>query len=153
MKILPLISCFCFLSIWGFANDKVPQIVKDAFAQLYPEISGPDVYWESNKEGVIATFQDHGRLTKAYFDESGKWNESRIRLYLDQLPNPIRTFLEKKYRNADITFMGKVLFPDGSFIFRIESEFYEEVVINLMDKQGVLLKEQRIPFTEGLEIY
>ncbi|MCB9304934.1 MAG: PepSY-like domain-containing protein [Lewinellaceae bacterium] len=153
MKILPLITCFCLFSSWGFANDEVPQIVKDAFAQLYPEINAPDIYWEYSKDGVIATFQDHGRLTKAYFDESGKWNESRIRLYLDQLPLPIRTLLEKKYRNVDITFMGKVLFPDGSYIFRIESEYYEEVVINLMDKQGVLLQEQRIPFTEGLEVY
>ncbi|MCB0568531.1 MAG: PepSY-like domain-containing protein [Phaeodactylibacter sp.] len=154
MKILPLVTCFCLLSFWGTAgNGVIPQVVKDAFAQLYPDVDGVDVFWETDKEAVMATFKQHGQLSRAFFDKAGQWRETRIRLYYDQLPRLIRSFLEKQPHDADITFIGKVLRPDGSYIFRIESEFYEEVVIKLIDRQGLLLEEKRIPFTEGLEIY
>lgn len=153
MKTLPLITCFFLMSFGLTANTGVPQVVKDAFFQLYPEVNSLDVYWESGEEAVVATFQDNGRLTKAFFDKAGKWRESHIRLYQDQMPQPIRNFLEKQLREADVTFAGKVLFPDGSSVFRIETEYFEEVVIKLMDKKGALLKEEHIPFTEGLEVY
>ncbi len=153
MKILLLAACLSMFNLSSLADGQIPAPVRAAFAKLYPEIEASEVFWECSKEGIVATFETERRLTKAFFDEAGTWKESRIRLYLNQMPLPLQKLLEKHFREADITFMGKVLFPDGSQLFRVESEYYEEVVIKLLDQKGTLISEEHIPFTEGLEVW
>ena len=134
------------------ANDQIPESVKAAFAQMHPGVSEPDVYWEVRKEAIVATFNEDGGLKKAFFAENGEWLETRVRLYTSQLPRAVFNYLERSRSNADVTFLAKVLHP-GGFLYRIESETFEEVVIELLDRQGSLLETKRIPFTEGLEGY
>lgn len=151
MKVLALIV-FLFASITVQANDPIPDSVKAAFEQMHPAVNELDVFWEVRKEAIVATFNEDGGLKKAFFAENGQWLETRVRLYASQLPRAVFNHLERSRSNADVTFLAKVLHP-GGFLYRIESETFEEVVIELLDRQGALLETRRIPFTEGLELY
>lgn len=151
MKLTAIIF-LALASVFGGANDQVPERVKTAFRQMYPNVHEPDVHWEVRKEAIVATFQEDGGLKKAFYAEDGEWLETRVRLYTSQLPRAIYTYLDRYHSHSDITFLAKVLHP-GGFLYRIESETFEEVVIELVDRQGKLLDTRRIPFTEGLELY
>ena len=147
-----IVIAFALMSTLGWANEQIPESVKAAFGKMYPEVPQPDVYWEVQKDGIVAIFNEDGGLKKAFFAENGEWLETRIRLYAGQLPRAIFNYVERTFSDADVTFLAKVLHPDG-FFYRIESETYEEVTIDLLDRQGALLETKRIPFTEGLELY
>ncbi|MCB0563437.1 MAG: PepSY-like domain-containing protein [Phaeodactylibacter sp.] len=147
-----IVIAFALMSTFGWANEQIPESVKAAFEQMYPEVPQPDVYWEVQKDGIVATFNEDDGLKKVFFKEDGAWLETRVRLYPNQLPRPVFNYMERARSNSDVTFLAKVLHP-GGFFYRIESENFEEVVIELLDRQGSLLDTQHIPFTEGLEVY
>ncbi len=147
-----LFGLLSLISTIGFSNGHIPPRVKAAFTQLFPEVHEADVYWEARKEALVATFNEDGDFKKAFFAEDGEWLETRIRLYPTALPRSVFQYLKKHHSDVDVTFLGKVLLPDG-FLYRIEWETFEEVVIELVDKQGTLVEASTIPFTEGLELY
>lgn len=140
------------LSFSAKANEPIPERVKTAFEQRFPDVHELDVHWEMRKGAIVATFNEGGGLKKAFFAEGGEWLETRVRLYPGQLPRPVLHYMERSHSNSDITFLAKVLHP-GGFLYRIESETFEEVIIDLVDRHGALLETSRIPFTEGLELY
>ncbi|MCO6475141.1 MAG: PepSY-like domain-containing protein [Phaeodactylibacter sp.] len=151
MRLLALLLFFLAVGS-AQANDQVPESVKAAFEQMHPDVHELDVHWEVRKEAIVATFNEGGGLKKAFFAQDGEWLETRVRLYTSQLPRAVFKYLESIQSDADVTFMAKVLHP-GGFLYRIESETFEEVVIELLDRQGTLLEKKHIPFTEGLELY
>jgi hypothetical protein len=153
MKLIISAALLAFSAAFFAPADPIPAPVKDAFFKLYPSVDDAEIFWECNQQGIVATFENQRALTKAFFDETGNWQESHIRLYLNQMPIAIQQLLKKHLRETDITFMGKVVFPDGSQLFRIESEDFDEVVIKHLDQQGGLIEERHIPFTEGLEVW
>ena len=153
MILLISTALLAFSTAFYTPADPVPATVKDTFSKLYPSVDEAEIFWECNQQGIVATFENQRALTKAFFDAAGTWQESHIRLYLNQMPIAIQQLLKKHLRETDITFMGKVVFPDGSHLFRVESEDFDEVVIKLLDQQGGLVEERHIPFTEGLEVW
>lgn len=150
-RLIPLFLLF-FMSTLAIANDNIPENVRTAFEQMFPDVHKQDVFWEVRKDAIVATFNEEGGLKKAFFAEDGEWLETRIRLYTSQLPRAVYRYLEKTHRHSDITFLAKVLHPGGYF-YRIESETFEEVVIEFLDRTGALMDTQQIRFTEGLELY
>ncbi len=151
MRLLALLFFF-LAAVSAQANDQIPESVKVAFERMHPDVHELDVFWEVRKEAAVATFNEDGGLKKVFFALNGEWLETRVRLYASQLPRAIYSYLESSQSDADVTFMAKVLHP-GGFLYRIESETLEEVVIELLDRKGALLEKKHIPFTEGLELY
>ena len=127
---------------------EIPQSVKDAFAEQYPGITDP--LWEKRPEGMVATFRDLQGLKKVFFSEAGNWLETRHKLHVDELPLGVIDFIDTHNGEGGvISFAGRVSSPQGT-MYRIESEFPQEVVIKILDASGMLLEKQRVSFSTGL---
>lgn len=144
-NILVLFTAF-LLNYPMIAQEPIPVNVRSALYVHHPTAEG--VYWEHRKEGIVANFQTPNGLTKVFFQEDGQWLETRIRTGLAAIPNPITQYLDEHFAKADISYAGKTLKPDGSTVYRIESELPSEIVVKIFDEEGMLLQEQRIPFQE-----
>ena len=142
MKNFLLILFFSIsFSATAFANGPVPKVVINSFIQLYPQIECP--VWENGQDGIVATFLDIDGIKKAFFEENGRWLETRIQIQKDQLPEEIDQFLQKNYGEANIIFCGKVYSADGEW-YRVESELPDRVVLKNLDEEGQLIEEESI---------
>ena len=135
-------------SMAALANDHIPAAVQQRFAQLYPEIKAP--FWEERHDGIVAIFQDEEGLKKAFFQEDGRWVETRIRMGRGQLPSGVNKFMMENYREAEISFCGKVYTESGNW-YRIESELPDRIVLKTLTEGGVLIEESSIFFSLGNE--
>lgn len=142
MKSFLLSSLFCVLSLpFAIANNTVPEAALKVFQQLFPKIESP--FWENRQEAVVATFRDDEGLKKVFFTPEGQWQETRLRVYLSELPRGVRSFIDAHYQEAEITYLGLVQ-ATGSVHYRVESEFADRIVLKKLDKQGILLEEEII---------
>ena len=130
------------------ANDNIPAAVRESFAQLYPEIEAP--FWEERHDGIVAFFQDEEGLKKAFFQEDGSWIETRIRLGRGELPEGVNNFIRENYREAEISFCGKVYTESGAW-YRVESELPDRIVLKTLDEEGTLIEERAILLSVGIQ--
>ena len=135
-------------SMAALANDHIPAAVQQRFVQLYPEIEAP--FWEERHDGIVAIFQDEEGLKKAFFQEDGRWVETRIRMGRGQLPSGVNNFMRENYQEAEISFCGKVYTESGNW-YRIESELPDRIVLKTLTEEGVLIEESSILFSLGNE--
>lgn len=142
MKKILICILFCLSSlITAYTNNTIPEIVKTMFTQLYPQIEAP--FWEDRSDGIVATFMDAEGLKKVFFNEDGRWIETRIYINRAQLPEGVQQFVKENYQAADITFCGKVHSDSGQW-YRIESELPDRVVLKTLDESGSLIEEETI---------
>lgn len=144
MKNITFLLMSLFLSLNLLSQNYTPGPVLEAFSELEPNVSSP--FWEYREGAYVAMFPHLNGLKKVFFNEEGKWLETRTRLDHDLLPVGVQRFINDHYANADITYIGKVDQPDRS-VYRIESEFSKSVVIKLLNEQGDLLNENRIDWS------
>lgn len=139
MFLLPLL----FLSIHSFAQDDIPENVKQTFESLYTQAE--DTFWDFREGAYVANFQAKEGLTKVFIHPYGEWIETRIRMSLSGLPKNVRSFVDTYYQSADITFAGKVI-RENEVLYRVESELSDAVVVKLLNKEGQLIEDRRIDF-------
>ena len=135
-------------SVVALAINQIPTAVQQRFAQLYPEAEAP--FWEMRSDGIVAIFQDEEGLKKAFFQEDGRWVETRIRMGRGQLPSGVNNFIRENYQEADISFCGKVYTESGAW-YRIESELPDRIVLKTLTGEGVLIESRSIYLSLGVE--
>ena len=140
---MPLLFALLFLSISSFAQNDIPKIVQHTFESKYSQVD--DLFWDFREGAYVANFQAREGLTKVFINPYGDWLETRIRMSLSSLPKHVRHFVDQNYQTAEVTFAGKVIREDG-ILYRVESELPTAVVIKLLNKEGSLIKEDRIDF-------
>lgn len=133
----------------ALAFSSIPEAVQNSFSNMYPAVKSP--FWEIRPEGIVATFRDEEGLKKAFFSEAGEWMETRIRLGLDQLPHGVQLFIKNNYRDAEISFCGKVNTPQG-VRYRVESELPDRVLLKNLDAEGQLIDEHAILFSTAVAV-
>jgi hypothetical protein len=143
MKKIIFLFFILFLSLSSFAQKDIPELVKQTFQTMYADAE--DSFWDFREGAYVANFQSRTGLTKVFIDPSGNWVETRIRKSLSSLPVKVESFIEQHYKTADITFAGKII-RENEVLYRVESELPDAVVIKLLTKEGVLVKEDRIDF-------
>ncbi len=122
----------------------VPEAVKAAFQKDYP---AAEVFlWEQNKEGCIATFRDEEGLKKAIYTDQGQWVETRTRIITRDIPTDVMRNIRKTTGVVRMTYIGRVMTPNGKF-YRIESETAEEVVVMIFDENGELTSQETFAFS------
>ena len=124
------------------ASNPIPKVVQKTFTKLYPQVECP--LWENRHDGIVAIFQDMDGLKKAFFEENGKWVKTRVQLNKDQLPQGVAEFIQDHYREANITFCGKV-YNQSKEWYRVESELSDQVIMKNFDKNGILLDKESLP--------
>ncbi len=149
MKKLSLILLIVLASsVAALANNQIPAAVQQKFTQLYPEIEMP--FWETRHDGIVAIFQDEEGLKKAFFQEDGRWVETRIRMGREELPKGVNNFIRENYREAEISFCGKV-YTDSGIWYRIESELPGRIVLKELNEDGILIEERTIALSVDIE--
>lgn len=123
------------------AFSSIPEAVQNSFSKMYPAVKSP--FWEIRPEGLVATFRDEEGLKKAFFSEAGEWLETRVRLGLDQMPEGVQDFIKNNYRDAEISFCGKVYTPQG-IRYRVESELPDRILLKNLNTEGKLIDEHAI---------
>jgi hypothetical protein len=143
MKKSPILLSFFLLPLIGIAQPKIPVAVLNTLTSMYAQVDNP--FWDIREGAHVANFVGEEGLTKVFIDPEGNWEETRIRMSVNSLPKKVRNFIEEHYREAAVTFAGKVVRPDD-VVYRVESELPTAVVVKLLSKEGILLTENRIDF-------
>ena len=136
---LLLMSLLASFSLFGQNN--TPGLVLEAFSEREPEVLNP--HWEYREGAFVAMYPHIDGLKKVFFNEEGEWLETRTRLAQESLPVGVKQFINERYAEADITYVGKVDQLERT-LYRVESELNTSVVIKLLNEQGVLVDENKI---------
>lgn len=102
------IQTFAFLTFFAVlfnctqAKGQVPENVKQAFTEKYPNETNPD--WETDAHGNFeAHFKKDGEKYRADFSANGQWIETESSIKKDELPKAIRSVIKDKYDSEEIT--------------------------------------------------
>jgi hypothetical protein len=116
-------------------ESEIPEVVKTAFARLFPRAS--PVKWEKEKDGYEAEFTNNKTEQSASFDKLGNLTESEIEIKISELPQTIITYVADKYKVA-IKEAAKITDATGKVTYEAEVKGKDLI----FDEQGIFLKEE-----------
>lgn len=140
IHLLVLMSTFVIYSCAAStAEESVPQKVKEAFTQKFPEAKRVD--WE--QEGLVweAEFKFQKKDYSASFDSLGKWLETEYSMKKKDLPADIKSKLDSLWNEYDIESVDYITTPEYEG-YEVEVEIEDttyEVLIDL--NKGIVKKE------------
>ena len=98
-------------------DSKVPKIVAESFQKKYPGENDPD--WEQDDHGYWEShFKKDGEKYRADFNADGTWRETENSIKKDNLPDAIKSVIQEKYKDHEITEVEHVTSAT-------EGEFYD----------------------------
>jgi len=85
----------------GQSDNKVPEVVKSAFSQKFPDAS--NVKWgKENDHEWEAEFKSNGMKYSANFENSGAWTETEYEISINELPEDVKATLDKESKGAKV---------------------------------------------------
>ncbi len=125
----------------GQSGKEVPQAVKTAFTQKFPDAS--QVKWDKENDNEWeAEFKMNGMEYSANFDNAGTWTETEYEISLKEIPEAVKTSLDNESDGAKVkasevseTTEGKVY----EFVLR-KGENETELVI---DETGKIINKEQ----------
>jgi hypothetical protein len=123
MKKLVLMSIVWVIACNVMAQDlkgkDVPQAVKAAFLNKYPEVT--KVNWEKEKGNYEANWGGRsGEDNSALFKPTGSFIEIVKAIPVSELPAPIAPYVAKQYKGAKIKEAGRVTDAYGKTMYEAE---------------------------------
>lgn len=118
------------LLISAILGTKVPDVVLDAFDKKFPEAS--EVKWDKQDDHVfIASFILNELDYQARFTDKGKWQETRIAIEYEKLPEKVQTGFEKNYNPGKVKSVMKSESSSGKvkYVFEVKKLLKSEEVI------------------------
>lgn len=116
-KIIGLLSIMFCIALSANAQklsvDKVPTVVKSAFAKLH---SGVNAKWEMEDKNYEAGFNLNGKETTEVYSISGKLIETEVVIKTSELPTAVQT----KLKGMKISETAKITKADGTIVFEAE---------------------------------
>ena len=109
------------LSLLPFFSSKAqtPDKVKATFQKMYPDEKDPD--WDKDSNGNYEShFKINGVKYRADFSPDGSWIETETSVEYDDLPEPVKKVIEKKYSDQDITEIEKVEHHSKGLFYDVE---------------------------------
>ncbi len=108
-----------FIFATALAGIKPPRAVQSAFTQKFP--AATKVTWEKeNDREFEAEFMVAGEKHSVIFSETGEWISTERPMKLKDLPEPVRTSCDKKYKGATILTAEKIENSKGLTIYELE---------------------------------
>ena len=100
-------------------QEKVPVAVKTSYKQKYPGENDPD--WEKDDHGYWEShFKIDGEKYRADFKADGSWVETENDIKKENLPDAIKTVINKKYSDLEITEVEHVINAKKGEFFDVE---------------------------------
>ena len=121
-KIIPflVILIFSMTNCNTAANGQVPEAVKTAFKNKYPNENDPD--WKTDKNGNFESkFKKNGEHYRADFSPEGKWIETERNIKKKDLPEVVQDKIKddfddyKIYEIEEVQHHSKGVFYDVEF--------------------------------------
>ena len=100
MILMVLVSTMVFTACGQ--KKKVPEKVKTAFAQKFPNVQ--KVSWDrENANEWEAEFKMNGKNYSANFDNNGKWKETEYEIKNNEIPVAVKATLNKDFAGYKVT--------------------------------------------------
>lgn len=129
------------ITAYGQSGNKVPDAVKSAFSQKFPDAN--NVKWDKENDNEWeAEFKSNGTEYSANFYNSGEWTETEYRINLKDIPEAVKTSLDTESAGAKIEVSEVSETKDGKvyeFVLR-KGDNEMELQINATGK--IIKKEQ-----------
>ncbi len=142
-KIVLMLSVCLLISIIGYSQkistDKVPALVKSAFAKKFP--AATDIKYEMEKKDYEINFKDKGVEMSANFDATGKWLETETEIKEASLPKEVTTSVGKNFSGFKIFEVAKTDTPDKELIYEMDLKKGKEGYEVQFSPKGDILKK------------
>lgn len=136
---LAVLSITMSMTFVACAQNKVPQNVKTALQQKFPEAQNISWVKEGGREWE-AEFKMNGTDYSANFDTSGNWKETEKEIEQAAMPPEVKNALEQNYPNASVKEVFKIEKSEGIF-YEFEIQNNGEGTEVVMDSQGNIQKK------------
>jgi Putative beta-lactamase-inhibitor-like, PepSY-like len=139
MKNILLVLVLILLSQLTFAQKDVPQAVKTAFTQKFPNAKVEK--WDKEKDGSFeAEFEVKGKDQSANFSATGEWLETEMEIKKSEIPQPVLTAFYAKFGQIKIKEASKIEFPSKPIQYELEYKKGLKTMDAIFDAEGNLLK-------------
>lgn len=133
---LLLLAAF-LMSSFTFPNNQIPQAVKDAFTNLYPQVD--NVKWEREYNGLYeGEFTVDGKEMSAEFMPDGTWMGTETEISLSELPAIIKKAVAKEFPGFVIDEAESIIMPDGTTNYGVDIEKGKESVEAVYTSSGAV---------------
>ena len=140
-NIILIVSCFIF-ALTGYAEKikeaNVPMAVKDKLQAIFPATK--NIKWEKEFGNYEAEFDKNGNEISVLFAPDGQWLQTENVIKLNELPNAVMIYVEKKLSNKKIIESVKVVDAKNNVSYEIEVDGEEY----LFDNKGNFLRKQKV---------
>jgi hypothetical protein len=115
---------------------EIPAEIKDSFDRLYKEAKKNE--WTIKEDRYKVNFQFNGHKMFTYLDRHGLWIKSFTRLVLEDIPEPITSYLSSEYPEYELTKFYLKDTPEGQS-YTVAARSVDEYVWLEFDENGALL--------------
>lgn len=116
-----IFSCIMTLFLFGlssFTQPKVPDVVKTAFNNKFPNAS--EVKWEKeSKTELEANFKMNNTNVSANFKLDGTWVETETTIPVSELPAPVSKAVNTKYPGGVYNRSERIEKPGGKVMYEV----------------------------------
>lgn len=122
-----------------FAQKGVPQAVKTAFSQKFPNAKVEK--WDKEKDGSFeAEFNLKGKDMSANFSATGEWLETETEIKKSEIPQLVLTAFYAKFGQIKIKEACKIEFPSKAVQYELEYRKGVKTLEAIFDVEGRLLE-------------
>jgi len=138
--LLPLLLLsFTFASCGKKEKVEVPEKVKTAFTQKFPEAT--DAEWDKEKDTEWeAEFKMSGKEYSANFSTDGQWLETEYEITVREIPANIKTNIDSSFTGYTIK-KAELSEKTTGKVYEIKVEKAENKVELVYDSNGTLVKQ------------
>jgi len=138
--ILSVVVLFGFTACDQSGN-KVPEAVKSAFSQKFPDVT--NVKWDrENDNEWEAEFKMNSMDYSANFENSGAWTETEYKINPKDIPEAVKTSLDNESTGAKIEESEICETKDGKVYEFVIRKGDNEMELQINDAGKIVKKEQ-----------
>jgi hypothetical protein len=145
-KIYLIILLFFFIGEISFAQklteDKVPVNVKKEFLKKFP--TAAKTKWEMEDGTYEVNFINNKKESSANFDKNGKWMESESEISENELPQTVKSSVNKNFAGYKIMEIAKIEKADKTISYEVELSKNKEKLDVLFSLKGDIIDKKDI---------
>jgi len=124
----------------GQPNTNVPQKVKNAFFEKFPDIK--KLKWDKeNDEGWEAEFKMNGTKYSATFNDEGEWLETEYEINFNEVPPIVKATLDIEFKDYKVE-ESEVSETANGKVYEFELEKNKTEVEVAIDVKGKVIKKE-----------
>ncbi|NJL74084.1 MAG: hypothetical protein HC892_02585 [Saprospiraceae bacterium] len=101
--------------------DSVPQEVKNAFYEKFPEVQNPTWEYEGQFEAEFQTAD--GKEVEVNFYQDGRITQVEYEISKEELPEAVKAAVKRLYPHCEIEEVERVEKADGSIFYEVDLAF------------------------------